>query len=248
MKANQPAATHNFFAVALFVLLFAGVSQTYAQADFFYGLNNKGLRISAGFGASTLQTHFNSNPLNVVFIGNLDYNINRYVSFGLEGQYGTLKGIDDEHRLKYYGSTNKYFSATANASVGLGKFADFTPNNRLQDAIKQLYLGIGIGAIKTNNVLVEHDDKQGTIYGNPQLQGKYLLLAANLGTIIDLPGILGPDRLAIIPNFQLNYVNSLYLDGFQSSQDSNLKGFYNIISVKLRYKFKSTQFRKRRVI
>jgi hypothetical protein len=242
MKATKLSSTkYKFFKIALLILVTANLfyaNQAVAQIDYYYGRNNTGVRIGLGVGAASLNTHFNKNPYQITYIGSLDYDINPFLSFGLEGQYGTLQGIDDVHHLRYYSSTDKYFSGTANIRVAIGTFAHFETHSDLKDIIERIYLGVGVGAIKTNNKFTDHPDgTASTIYGSPVPEGNFLLIPINVGTNIDLPGVLGMDRISINPNFQLNYVNSLYLDGFQSTQTSTLKGFYNIISVKLKYKF-----------
>lgn len=241
MKAQQLFVIQykmHLIAFALFTL--TGIfnsKKAYCQVDYTYGLNNSGVRIGAGVGLAALNTHFSQNPHILNYIGSLDYDFNPYLSVGLEGQYGTLQGIDAVHHLYYYSSTDKYFSGTANIRVGLGEFDDFSTQSRWGDALKKFYLGVGMGAIKTDNKLTVNDNTASTAYGSAVPQGKYLLIPINVGTNIDLLNVLGMDRISLNPNFQVNYVNSLFLDGFQSTQASTLKGFYNVVSVKLKYKF-----------
>lgn len=239
MKATLSGYKFYFLAFFLFaVAVISRPTRVYGQIDYYYGRNNRGVRISAGVGAATLVTHFNHNPPQLTYLGSLDYDFSPFLSFGFEGQYGKLRGEDDVHHLRYYSSTNKYISATANFRVAFGQFFNFERRNDLHDIIERLYLGVGAGVIHNKITFEDHPDgSSSTIYGDPHPYGNYLLIPMNLGTNIDLPGVLGIDRVSINPNFQLNYVNSLYLDGFQSSQYSSLKGFYNVVSVKLKYKF-----------
>lgn len=241
MRTKQlSAAKYKFLNIVILVFVAVNVlstKQALGQIDYYYGLNKTGIRISAGVGATNLYTHFNQHPVKIAYIGSLYYDINPYISFGLEAQYGILQGIDNLHHLRYYSSTDKYFSGTANIRVALGAFDDFESNNAFSDAVKRIYIGVGGGAIRAKNVLVGNTGTTSTIYGLPETRGRYLLIAGNLGTYIDLPGVLGLDRLEINPNLQFNYVNSLYLDGFRSTATSNLKGIYSIASVNLRYKF-----------
>lgn len=228
--------TNVLSALLILVSLFCYLP-AHCQLDYSYGKNNSGIRIGVGAGLSTLLTHFNKNPLKPVYMGSLDYDINPYLSFGFEGQYGTLQGIDDVNHLQYASSTNKYKAANFNIKVALGQFDDFDSKNAFQDALKRIYLGAGAGVIKNNITLEPGNNPAAIPYGEPELHGHYLTLLGNLGTNIDLPGVLGSDRLTINPNYQVTYINSLYSDGFISSQYSHLKGFYNLMSIKLKYKF-----------
>lgn len=242
MKAKQSitTTTYKFYILAFFITAFINLSvsnKAYSQLDYYYGLNKSGFRIGAGFGIAQLNTHFSDNPYIATYIGSLDYDFNPYFSIGLEAQHGTLQGIDGVNRLHYLSSIDTYNSGTFNVRVAVGQFDDFDAKNGFEDAVKKIYLGVGIGAIRASNELVDHASTNVGIYSGPVPKGKYLLIPFNAGTNIDLPGVLGLDRLSINPNYQFNYVNSLYLDGFQSTKTSSLKGFYNIISVKLKYKF-----------
>lgn len=222
----------------LFLLMdFLNINKSYGQIDYNYQRNNSGLRLGAGVGLATLITHFSSNPAKGVAIGSLDYDFSPYLSVGLEGQYGTLQGIDQVHHLPYYSSTDTYLQGNFNVKVAVGLFDDFYSENGLQDAIKRIYIGAGFGQIKTNITFVDNPDREFTKYGSVVPKGRFWCFPFNIGTTIELPGVLGYDRLSVNPNFQFNYVNSLYLDGFQSSQYSYLKGFYNLTSIKLKFKF-----------
>lgn len=211
----------------------------YSQIDFFYGKNTHGLRIGGGIGGTTLITHYNSNPTQLAAVGSVDYSFNPYFSIGIEGQYGTLKGVDDHspHHLYYTSSTNKYTSVNFNVKAGLGLIDDFYPENGFQDAVKRLYIGIGYGTMKnkitftTDQTLAQYD------YGTPQPYGYVPIVPLNLGTFIDLPNVLGYDRVEINPNYQFTYIPSMYSDGFISSAASHLKGFYNMASVSVKFKF-----------
>jgi hypothetical protein len=224
-----------FFAFVLINLF--NPKAAYSQIDNNYDLNNSGFRLGIGGGVTTLMTHYHEDPFKGVFIGSLDYDVNPYLSLGLEAQAGTLEGIDDVYHLYYASSTDNYLAGNFNVRVAVGQFSDFYSENGFTDALKRIYIGAGVGEIHTNIKFTYNPGLAATKYGDPQPYGNYYIFPFNFGTNIDLPGVLGRDKVSINPNYQFNYVNSLYLDGFQSSQYSHLKGFYSILSIKLKYKF-----------
>jgi hypothetical protein len=230
--------------ITMFCLLIAltaifSSTPAYSQIDFFYGKNNKGLRIGGGGGLAVLATHYNSNPPQLALVGSIDYNFNPYLSIGVEGQYGTLKGVDDHspHHLYYTSSTNKYATASFNVKAGLGLITDFYSENAFQDAVKRLYIGAGYGVMHKSITFTTDPTLAATQYGDTQRYGYIPVIPFNFGTYIDLPNVLGYDRLEINPNFQFTYIPSMYADGFISSSASHLKGFYHITSVAIKLKF-----------
>jgi hypothetical protein len=240
MKAKKQWITlYGFAGAVLFLIInILGVKQASAQVDHFYGLNNSGFRIGIGGGVGTLITHYNSNPPSPVGIGSLDYDFSPYLSIGLEAQGGVLKGVDNLHHLYYKTSTDNYLDANINFRVAVGFFDNFYASNAFQDAVKRIYLGAGFGRIRTSNKFTYNDDLAS--YGPESTVAKVQATAFpfNVGTNIDLPGVLGLDRLSLNPNFQFTYVDSYYLDGYRTSvEHSHLKGFYNLTSIKLKYKF-----------
>ncbi|WP_448702726.1 outer membrane beta-barrel protein [Mucilaginibacter sp. AW1-3] len=234
--------THYFFSLYISVitlLVIFSPAPAYSQIDFFYGKNTHGLRIGGGVGATWLATHYNTNPAQLTYVGNLDYNFNPYFSIGIEGQYGTLKGVDTHEppHLYYTSSTNKFASVNINIKAGVGLIDDFYPNNAFQDAVKRIYIGVGYGTMKNKIALTTEPTLEAYAYGTPQPYAYVPTVPFNLGTYIDLPNVFGYDRLEINPNYQLTYIPSMYSDGFISNQYSHLKGFYNMVSLSLKYKF-----------
>jgi hypothetical protein len=211
-------------------------SSAYAQLGFYYGKNTKGFRIGGGPGFSNLMTHYDSNPLTPVFVGNLDYAFNPYFSIGGEGQIGKLKGVDTKGYYFYQTSTDSYMYANINMKFGVGLLSDFNSHNQFMDAVKRFYIGVGGGIIATN-IQFTYNTNITTKYGEPLQKDHETVATFFTGTYIDLPGVWGADKLELCPQFQFSYVNSYYLDGFVSKQGSTLKGFFNVTSLTLRYKF-----------
>jgi hypothetical protein len=215
------------------------VSTANAQIDFYYGKNPKGLRIGGGVGFTTLFTHYSSYPIGLSFVGDLDYAFNPYFSIGINGQHGTLKGTDNTGNFHYKSSTDSYMSGSINIKAGLGLITDFNAKNGFQDALKRLYIGVGVGKIQTDITFDESATVKvvNTDADAVQKKGTYNTYSMYVGTYIDLPGIWGTDKLEICPNYQLNKVDTYYLDGYISKSGSQLKGFYIINSISIRYKF-----------
>ncbi len=211
----------------------------FSQINYFYGQNNRGIRISGGVGVATLATHYNSNPAQLTWLGNLSYDFSKYLSIGIDGQYGTLKGVDnnDPHHLYYTSSTNKYATASFNVRAGLGLITDFNSNNAFEDAVKRLYLGVGYGVMHKHITFTTDPSRIETAYGDPEPYGYMPIVPMNIGTNIKLINVLGYDRLEVNPNFQLTYIPSMYSDGYISSAASHLKGFYKVTSLSVRFKF-----------
>lgn len=228
---------YKLLTIALLALGFLSIKPAMAQVDYNYGINKKGFRLGLGVGLAALNTHYNSNPAQLVGIGSLDYDFNPYFSIGIEAQGGHLKGVDDLHHLYYKTSTDFYLDGNVNLRFGLGLITDFESHNRFQDAVKNIYIGAGVGRIRTNNTFTYNDDLAPYAPEDPRPIWQMWDFPFNVGTNIDLR-LNGRDRFSINPNFQFTYVNDYYLDGYRTSiEHSHLKGFYNLTSIKLKYKF-----------
>ncbi len=240
LKPNTLYKT-NFFKFFVFLTTLTGIflaAPAYSQIDYNYGLNTKGIRLDAGGGVSQLITHYDKNPLIGTFVARLDYDFNPYFTVGLEGQIGTLQGIDTHNppHLYYTSSTNSYQVAEVNVKVGLGLFDDFFAKNTFMDAVKRLYIGVGYGEMKKDITFTVDPALSAYAYGHTEPVGYMPVIPFNFGTNIPLINVLGYDRFEINPNFQFSYIPSMYSDGFISSQASHLKGFYNLTSISIRWK------------
>jgi hypothetical protein len=232
--------TYTFSLVVLLTIV-CGISAPLTarcQIDGSYGKITSGLRLGAGGGVTQLATHYDQNTLIGCFIGTLDYEFNPYFSAGIEGQIGTLQGIDNNTppHLYFHSSTNDYKSINFNVKFGLGLINSFHPQNKFQDAVKRLYIGVGGGVMKSNIAFI-YDRSITNPYFDVKPYGYVPIVPLNLGTFIDVGNFFGYDRLEINPNFQLTYIASPYPDGFKSAPDSQLKGFYTLTSITGKLKF-----------
>jgi hypothetical protein len=235
---NLNTLKYSFFSLAFFMIInVATVEKASAQVDHYYGQNDKGFRLGIGAGVGILATHYHANPAQIVGIGSLDYDFSPYLSIGLEAQAGYLKGEDKLNHLYYQTSKDQFLDANVNIRVAVGQFYDFDANNAFQDAIKRIYIGVGVGRIRTDNTFTTNESLAAY---KPEAVKPILQMwafPANFGTNIDLH-VLGADRLTLNPNYQFSFVNDYYLDGYRTSVTySHLKGFYNLVTLKLKYKF-----------
>ncbi|MEO6521693.1 MAG: hypothetical protein ABIN91_08445 [Mucilaginibacter sp.] len=233
MKAKQLSQIK--YKLCCFIILILTVQQASAQVDYSFGLNKKGFRLGIGVGLSTINTHYQSNPAQIVGVGSLDYDFNPYFSIGLEAQGGYLKGVDKLGHLYYQTSKNQYLDANINFRVAIGLISDFYAKNNFQDIVKNIYIGAGVGRLRTSNTFTIYPSQVPPQYTMPILQ--MWSFPFNLGTNINIRGSSGADRFSINPNFQFSYVNNYYLDGYRTSDFSHLKGFYKLTSVRVKYKF-----------
>lgn len=255
----------SFFAFMLASILYS--MPAFSQVDYYYGINKKGFRLGVGTGAAILKSNWSSNPTSPSGIVSLDYDTNPYFSVGLETQFGLLQGVDAENKFYYSKTQVVYVNGNLNFKVALGQFSDFTSSNRFQDALKRLYLGAGVGMVYSNVTLYPHKDGKGLPSDNiqdlavaayidgkkPQASsagtfpesGSFVTVPINFGTNIALRGFLGSDKVDLNPNFQYNFVQSVFFDGYQPNSVPSKNSFihvngkqaYFIGSLTLRFKF-----------
>jgi hypothetical protein len=229
--------TYLFSFIVLMLVSILSALPAYSQVDYYYGRNNSGFRFGIGGGVSMLNAHYTSNPPSPVFTSNLDYDINPYFSIGIEGQFGQLVGKDPLGKQYYSSSTDSYAQGNFNFRVSIGAFNNYETFTGLQDAIKRLYIGAGIGFLQTNIKYGPHTSA--AVEEQPaELNGHFPVIPINIGTNINLPGVLGLDKLELNPNYQYDYANTTYLDGIGPSKFSKVSSSgYGLISLSLKYKF-----------
>jgi len=241
---------HKAHLLSFALLVSAGIFfalPAYSQIDYSYGINKKGFRLGIGAGAARLQTYWGDEPIQAAGLLTLDYNVNPFFSLGIEGQYGKLVGIDNQKHYAYLESSNTYSNGNFNIKVALGAFSNFYTKTGFTDALKRFYLGVGVGIVYSTVVLTDRTDglqvpSEGAVVLAPSSQyshnrsGGFMTVPFNFGTNIDLPGVLGNDKLELNPNFEYNFVRSKVFDGYQPNSTSG-NGGYALVSLSLKYKF-----------
>jgi hypothetical protein len=127
-----------------------------------------------------------------------------------------------------------------NVRVSVGAISDYPTSSGLQDAIKRIYVGVGGGIVVNDVILSDHTGSVGVPPHGITIpnKDKLAVIPINLGTNINLPGIFGPDKLELNPNYQYNYVNSPFLDGLPKATTSKINySAYNLFSLSLKFKF-----------
>ncbi|AYL98498.1 hypothetical protein [Mucilaginibacter celer] len=142
----------------LFVLL-AASAMAKAQSGFNY------YEWGAGFGASYGRGYDDLNR-QVAHPGgslNLTYNYSPYVPMSLEIQFGTLEGGGRTPDKDLYGrySKNHYKALVLHADMQMGEIIDYD-NSFFLNAIKNFYIGTGIGAI--SNSMKGNDIQRTNLY------------------------------------------------------------------------------------
>ena len=229
----------------------------YGQADYYYGVNKTGLRLSIGGGADVLQSNWTTNIVGYSGIVALDYDFSPYLSLGLQGVFGTMEGKDPDNKFYFRQSDVTIGSGNLNFKIAVGKFSDFETTNLFQDVVKRIYIGAGIGVVQSTIVLHPHfvtngdytysgfqTGKKATAEGGFKSNGGFVVVPVNIGTNIPLRGLFGSDKLELNPNFQYSFVQSPVFDGYQPNKNNpnttiakNGNQAYFIGSLSLRYKF-----------
>jgi len=252
MKINTiTILKHKAYLLSVFLLISAGIFSAlpaYSQIDYTYGINQRGFRFGVGAGAASLQTYWGEQPIKPAAVLTLDYNVNPYFSLGVEAEYGQLVGIDNKKHYAYLQSTNTYTAGNFNIKIAVGQVSDFNSKNGFTDALKRIYLGVGVGAIYSSVVLTNRSDglvvppAEGAMVLATKTQfsnertGTFMNIPVNFGTNIDLPGVLGLDKLELNPNFEYNFVNSKIFDGYEPNAKV-ANGAYALVSLSIKYKF-----------
>ncbi|QXU41516.1 hypothetical protein [Pedobacter sp. D749] len=221
-----------------FSLVFIG-GFAFAQANYF--------NMSYGFGAgiNNSYTDVNKGSIGYTVYGVLDYHITPFLTLGLEGQYGTVKGGNIRTDPNNRQFVNKYTAITANVKLMLGEVVNYNKSEFLYN-IRGLYLGLGIGAINNNITdIVRYKPLWAASapgYGPFLGEDKTLelLVPLNLGFNYYINDGYGYMRYVININSQLNYTRGEGLDGYNDSRQK-FKNFspdiYNTYTIGFKYMF-----------
>lgn len=225
--------------VSLLTLLIAAAFTCFAQSNFY--------KFSIGGGAGITQsfTEVNKHDFGLAGYGTIDYLLTPFISIGLEGQKGEINSGDYHTDPLNRQSTNSYLAGSVNGKIALGEFADYRRDG-LARALKGLYLGAGIGAIRNSTKsIVNNPVYAGGGNGQPQY-----LVAANSDKEIFFPLNLGINfyfadrddfyRYVLNFNYQANITLGEGLDGYDETSRTFKTGnpdIYTFFSVGLKYNF-----------
>ncbi|PWS28010.1 hypothetical protein DHW03_10645 [Pedobacter yonginense] len=185
-------------------------------------------------------TDVNKGKIGYTTTAAIDAKLLPFISFGLEGQYGLVKGGDinsDPHNRQF---SNQYLSYTANGKIILDEVFD-------SDFVRGLYFGAGVGLIQ-NKITQVVRYKPDTEVKYPPLgylfpgQDKSIniVVPANLGFNFFISDVSGLYKFAFNANAQLNYTFGEGLDGYNDPEGrfkNNKADQFFVFSVGIKYLF-----------
>jgi hypothetical protein len=228
----------------LFVLVCASVM---AKAQSGYNYYEWG----AGFGAS-YGRGFDDLNRQVWHPGgslNLTYNYSPYVPMSVELQFGTLEGggrTPDKDEFGRY-SKNNYKAFVFHADLQMGEIIDYD-NNGFLNAIKNLYIGTGIGAISNSMKDIQRTNIY--LYNGP---ATYVFPGKNKSVNLMVPLRLGYEfkifddydqvGYTITLGYQHSYTFGEGLDGYNDNTQkfkNNAPDQFAMFTIGFKYNFGNT--------
>lgn len=195
--------------------------------------------VGAGAGATFGLTDFKKDETKFAFYGEVDYLISPFMSVGLHGEKGTLKGNGYNSDFE-----NRYFAGNINGKIRLGQFIGNSKNysyntlqaNTFSRILSNVYVGAGAGLVKNR---IKRQLEPSYIDGIISQGGK---LADDLGEIhfviplnvgVDIPfgrTLYGP-QWAINVNYQHTLTTNDNLDGIKNKNNDQ----YGFVSLGVKY-------------
>lgn len=105
--------------------------------------------VGGGYGTTRPYSDLRQNDTNKGMYFDLFYNYSPYLPFALEMQIGKLSGGNDLTDPSRRFFVNNYLAFNAHADLQLGEITEYE-GNFLMQRLKNLYMGLGIGAIFNN--------------------------------------------------------------------------------------------------
>ncbi|MEH3113659.1 hypothetical protein [Pedobacter terrae] len=232
---------HPFRAIYITLLLIFIGSFSFAQSNYF--------KMSYGFGGGMNKSYTDvyQGDYGKIVYGVFDYHITPFVTMGLEGQYGRIKGgiaVKDPSGRWF---VNKYTSLTANLKLMLGELVNYNQSGLLYN-MRGLYLGIGLGIINNNLSNIARYPPKTSVSNNQRFGGEdksiNVLVPINLGFNYYIKDSFGYMRYVINVNAQSNFTFGEGLDGYNESRltsNNTYPDMYNSITVGFRYMFGSVR-------
>lgn len=208
----------------------------FSQANFYK------YSVGAGAGLTRAFGDLNRSRNSVAVYGTADYYLTPFITLGVEGQAGHLKGGETDTLQRYF--NNKYLAGSLNVKAHLGAVLDKGfRNTRFQEIVNGIYIGTGIGVIR-NSVSGTYHRVQDSGLRWPYDQGrdrtKDAFVPVNIGIDYALKDYQGYDRFLINVNFQGNFTFGEGLDGYDDSPvytHNQYADTYVFASVGIKYKF-----------
>jgi len=221
------------------LLLVSIGSFSFAQSNYF------GMSYGFGGGINKSYTDVYKGSYGYTAYGVIDYHVTPFVTLGLEGQLGKVKGGDietDPHNRQF---TNQYMAISANAKLMLGELVNYDRSEFLYN-IRGLYAGLGLGVINNNITQIvrykpswaAYDPGYGPFPGEDKSLN--LLVPINFGFNYYINDGYGYMRYIININAQSNFTFGEGLDGYNdpsSKFKNNSPDVYNTYTIGFKYMF-----------
>ncbi len=127
-----------------FLLICACCVSLVARAQLGYNYSRFDIGVAAGSNQATTDAQTKTSTPSIHF--NLTFNQTPYINFVLEAQLGRLAGGDSIKTTNHLQFNNDFSAFIFRGQVQAGEFLDYS-NNKLNNAIKNFYLSVGIGVI-----------------------------------------------------------------------------------------------------
>ena len=211
---------------------FAGL-QASAQSNFYK------LSVGAGGGFTVGYGDLRKQVMSPAVYGTADYYFTPFVSVGLEGQLGRIKGGDTTQ--SYANFNNKYKAGSVNARLSAGAFMNHTYRpTTLKKLVRGIYVGTGIGLLR-NNITERYPE----LNQNPRInQGKRAswdaFVPVNFGLNYGISEKNGYERFVFNVNYQGTFTFGEGMDGFDENPlfvPNSSRDIYTFTSIGIKYKF-----------
>jgi hypothetical protein len=206
----------------------------FSQANFYKFSVGGGAGITRPFG----DLNYSKNSLAIY--GVAEYYLTPFITLGVEGQIGKLKGGDSTRTSKRY-FENDFIAASINTKFHMGAFFDKGfRNSRARDVFNGLYVGTGIGIIRNKISDAYHKENPRPAYDQGRNNSKDAYVPVNVGIDYALKDAGGYDRLLINVNLQGNLTFGEGLDGYDDAPvytRNQYADVYIFTSIGIKYKF-----------
>lgn len=195
-----------------------------------------------GGGVTQLFGDFYGKPKSPSAWADLNYNVSPYFNVGIEAQHGYLVtgGRDVTRKTDGFYVTNAYTSASANMRLSLGAFLTHASASTFVVIVSGVYGGAGIGIINNDITTSTRGglDQTGLLYSPIKKSSTATNIPLNAGIDINLPRIFGLTGFMANFNYQYNFCQSDYIDGYDPKVAFNKHNdTYIYTSIGIRYNF-----------
>lgn len=227
--------------IYIFLLCALAGLQASAQSNFYK------LSVGAGAGATIGFGDLRKQVIAPAVYGTGEFYFTPFVSIGLEGQMGRIKGGDTSENFANF--NNKYKAGILQARLAAGAFMNHTyRRTTLKRLVRGIYVGTGIGLLRNN--ITERFPETNI---NPTInQGKRLswdaFVPLTAGIEYGISEKNGYERFVINLNSQTNFTFGEGMDGFDQNPlfvRNSSRDIYTFTSIGIKYKFGPVGYFKR---